>query len=220
MKMPLYLMAAGSMLAIAAPVAAQDDTSTFTGFRIEALGGYDTSRAGSDVDNDADEDFEDGIDGVNYGVGAGFDFDAGGVVLGVEGEWMESTASTEFDTDGDVGLAYANVDTGRDLYVGGRIGVKLGSNALLYAKGGYTNASYNVLASDGVTDTETDVDLDGWRAGAGIEFALSENLYIKGEYRYSNYGRGEVEGASGLESDRFDVDVDRHQGVVGVGLRF
>jgi outer membrane immunogenic protein len=219
MKKFLFLIAAGSSVAFAAPAAAQD-TSTFSGLRIEALGGYDTTRAGSDVDNDADEDFSDGIDGINYGVGAGFDFDAGGVVIGVEGEWMESTASTEFDTDDATGIDFANVETGRDLYLGARVGAKLGENALIYAKGGYTNASYNVLATDDTTDTETDVDLDGWRAGAGVEIALAENFFIKGEYRYSKYSEGEVEAPSGLESDRFNVDVDRHQGVVGVGMRF
>lgn len=219
MKKTLFLIAAGSAVALAAPAAAQDQ-STFSGFRLEALGGYDTSRAGSDVDNDADEDFDDGIDGVAYGVGAGFDIDTGGVVLGVEGEWMESEASTQFDTDNATGIDFADVETGRDLYLGARVGAKVGDSALVYAKGGYTNATYNVLASDGVTDTETDVDLDGWRAGAGVEVALGENFYIKGEYRYSNYGEGEVEAPSGLESDRFDVDVDRHQGIVGVGVRF
>ena len=219
MKKFLFLIAAGSSVALAAPAAAQDQ-STFSGFRIEALGGYDTSRAGSDVDNDADEDFSDGIDGINYGVGAGFDFDAGGVVLGVEGEWMESTASTEFDTDNATGLDFANVETGRDLYAGVRVGARVGENALIYAKGGYTNASYNVLANDGTTDTETNVNLDGWRAGGGVEVAIAENFYIKGEYRYSNYQEGEIEHPSGLESDRFDVDVDRHQGVIGVGMRF
>jgi outer membrane immunogenic protein len=77
-----------------------------------------------------------------------------------------------------------------------------------------------VLATDNTTDVETDLNLDGWRAGAGIEHKLGDNIYVKGEYRYSQYREGEVEAPSGLESDRFDVDVDRHQVVFGVGARF
>jgi len=219
MKKFLFLIAAGSAVALSAPAAAQDE-STFTGFRVEGLLGYDSSRAGSDVDNDADEDLDDGIDGIAYGIGAGFDIDTGGLVLGVEGEWMESEAGTEFDVDDDTGLDFANIETGRDLYIGVRAGARVGGNALIYAKGGYTNAQYDVLASDGTTDTETDIDLDGWRIGAGVELAITENIYIKGEYRYSKYEEGEIEAPSGLESDRFDVDVDRHQGVIGVGMRF
>ncbi len=117
-----------------------------------------------------------------------------------------------------VGVGY--VEAGRDLYVGARAGILATPNTLVYAKGGYTNAQFDLLATDNSTDTETDLDLDGWRAGAGVEHALSENLFVKGEYRYSNYEEGEVEAPSGLESDRFDVDMDRHQILMGVGYRF
>ena len=40
------------------------------------------------------------------------------------------------------------------------------------------------------------------------------------EYRYSNYGEGEVDYVNGPDSGRFDLDTDRHQVVVGFGLRF
>ncbi len=223
MKKGLALLAAVSALGFAAPAYAQDaGDANFTGPWVAGLVGYDNSRAGSDVDDDStDDDFHDGISGVDYGVGVGYDFAMGGLVLGVEGEWMESEADTRYDRgDDDVGLGIANLSTGRDLYAGARIGARVGSNAMIYAKGGYTNARYNVLASDGTTDTRTNVNLDGWRAGAGVEVAITKNAFVKAEYRYSNYTNGEVQAPSGLESDNFDVDVDRHQGVVGVGLRF
>jgi outer membrane immunogenic protein len=220
--MGLALLAAGSALALATPAYAQDEPNpAFTGPWVAGLVGYDNSRAGSDVDDDTtDDDFDDGINGVSYGVGAGFDFAMGGVVLGVEGEWMESEAGTSYDLDDDVGLGITNLETGRDLYVGGRVGFLVGQNAMIYAKGGYTNAKYNILASDGTTDTDANFKLDGWRAGAGVEVAVTNNVFVKAEYRYSNYTDGEVEAPSGVESDNFGVDVDRHQGVVGVGLRF
>ena len=50
--------------------------------------------------------------------------------------------------------------------------------------------------------------------------ALSDRFFVKGEYRYSNYAGGEIESPTGVESDNFDVDLDRHQFVVGAGLRF
>jgi len=211
------LLATGSLAAFAVPAAAQD--STFTGPRVEALVGYDSNRPGSTTDLDNAADIDQSIDGVAYGIGAGYDFDMGNAVIGVEGEYMRSEAQSDFNTTG-FNTAVGNIDAGRDLYVGARAGMKVGPRSLLYVKGGYTNAKYNVLATDNVTDTRTDLNLDGWRAGAGAEFAISPNLYVKGEYRYSQYQEGEVEAPSGLESDRFDVDVDRHQFVVGVGARF
>jgi len=219
MKKAISLIAAGSMLAIAAPAMAQD-SDPFTGFRLEGLVGYDSSRPGSDDDIDNADDLDQSIDNVNYGIGVGYDMNMGGVVLGVEGEYMESEAKTDYDTFGFTEFGVANIEAGRDLYAGVRVGVPVGSRALVYAKGGYTNARYNVLATDNTTDTHTKIELDGWRIGAGAEFAVSDNLFLKAEYRYSNYGRGEVEAPSGAESDRFDVDVDRHQIVAGIGMRF
>jgi outer membrane immunogenic protein len=222
MKKGLALLAAVSALGFAAPAYAQDDVNpAFTGPWVAGLVGYDNTRAGSDVDDDTtDDDFDDGINGVNYGIGAGFDFAMGGVVLGVEGEWMESEASSQYDRSDDTGLGIDSLSTGRDLYVGGRVGFLVGKNAMIYGKGGYTNAKYNILASDDLTDTRANFKLDGWRAGAGVEVAVTNNLFVKAEYRYSNYTDGEVEAPNGVESDNFGVDVDRHQGVVGVGVRF
>ncbi|MBO9603194.1 MAG: porin family protein [Novosphingobium sp.] len=221
MTKTIFLLAAASTALFAVPAAAQDtDTSNFTGFRVEGLVGYDSSRPGSSADIDNADDLDQSIDNVNYGVGVGYDVDLGGVVIGAEGEWMDSSAKTDYDTFGFTTFGVSNIKAGRDLYAGVRVGVPISSNTLIYAKGGYTNARYDVLATDNTTDTRTNIDLDGWRVGAGIQFNLTKNFYVKGEYRYSNYGRGEVNAPSGLESDRFDVDVDRNQGVVGVGVRF
>lgn len=213
------LLAAGSAMAFAVPAAAQDD-ATFTGPRVEALVGYDSNRPGSTADIDNNDAIDQSIDGVAYGVGAGYDFDLGSAVVGIEGEYVRSEAQTDFDTTGFTTFGVSNIDAGRDLYLGARVGFKATPRTLVYVKGGYTNAKYNVLATDNTTDTDTDINLDGWRAGAGVEFAISPHLYVKGEYRYSQYQEGEVEAPSGLESDRFDVDVDRHQAMFGVGARF
>jgi outer membrane immunogenic protein len=133
---------------------------------------------------------------------------------------MRSEAQTEYDTTGFTTHGISNIDAGRDLYLGGRVGVKATPNTLAYVKAGYANAKMNVLATDNTTDVETDLNLDGWRAGVGVEQRVAGKVYVKGEYRYSQYQEGEVEAPSGLEGDRFDVDLDRHQFVVGVGARF
>jgi len=214
------LLAAGSVAAITVPAAAQDGDRSFTGPKVEALVGYDSNRPGSTVDIDNADDIDQSVDGVAYGFGAGYDYDMGSAVIGVEGEYMRSEADTDYDTTGFTTYGVSNIDAGRDLYLGARVGIKATPNTLAYVKGGYTNAKMDVLTSDNTTDTETDLNLDGWRVGAGAQFNVSDNLYVKGEYRYSQYQEGEVEAPSGVESDRFDVDVDRHQFVVGVGARF
>ncbi|MDG5750940.1 porin family protein [Qipengyuania sp. XHP0211] len=222
MKKTVALFAAASVAAIAAPAAAQDATDgTFTGPRAEALVGYDVSKAGSDIDDDANEGNDQSIDGVTYGVGVGYDFNAGGVVLGLEGELTDSTADVEFDgADGEF-FGLGNVNAGRDLYVGARAGILANPDLLLYVKGGYSNARYNVNSSFDGDEYRAKIDTDGFRVGAGAEYALNENTYAKLEYRYSNYGDAELDFEGDTpDADLGEIDVDRHQVMLGFGYRF
>lgn len=221
MKKTVALLAGISLSAIAAPAFAQDGGATFTGPRVEALVGYDITSAGSSVDDDANEDNDQSIDGLLYGVGVGYDVDLGGMVVGAEAELTDSTAKVGFD-DGDFeGFGFGSVKAGRDLYLGARAGVKASPDMLIYAKGGYTNAKFDVLSNDGTTEFSQDIDTDGFRIGAGAEYAMSENSFIKLEYRYSNYSKAEIDFDGDLpDADRFDVDLDRHQVAASYGFRF
>jgi len=166
-------------LALSAPAFAQDG-GTFTGPRAEAIVGYDAVKTNSN-----------GLgtpDGFLYGVGLGYDFDLGGAVFGVEAELADST--TKRDVVG------GTLESDRDIYVGGRVGLPIGTSTLAYVKAGYTNAR---LEAAGIGENG-----DGVRVGAGLEHRLSGNLFVKGEYRYSNY----------------EGDIERHQLVGGLGLRF
>jgi len=184
--MSKYLIAAlaVSTAALAAPAMAQDADKAFSGAHVEAIGGWDR------VQGEGAHD-----DGVLYGVGAGYDIRTGNTVFGVEGEASDSTQKEN--------VGGLTEHASRDLYIGGRVGAVVGGNNLLYAKAGYTNARYSV------SGTATGVDLahgnlDGVRVGAGIEHQLSNNMFVKAEYRYSNYQSG----------------VSRNQVVGGVGIRF
>ncbi|CAM3073671.1 Outer membrane protein beta-barrel domain-containing protein [Sphingomonas antarctica] len=181
-----------STIALAAPAMAQD-RAPFTGARAEAVVGYDRVQAGGGHE-----------DGVTYGGQAGYDFQAGHFVAGIEGE---ATGSSTDACDGPGSVASPNlcVKAGRDLYAGGRIGAVVGGNTLLYAKAGYTNARVRLTSSDGTTTTTLGgKNLDGVRVGAGIEHKFGGNFYGKAEYRYSNYEQG----------------VSRHGVLAGVGVRF
>lgn len=222
MKKSVAILAGISALTLAAPAVAQDASdNTFTGLWGGVIGGYDVSSAGSSIDDDSQDNNDQSIDGIGYGVQLGYDVDLGGVVVGAEAEYSDSSAKTEFE-DGDFeGFGFGSVETGRDLYFGARVGAKVGPDAMIYAKGGYTNAKYNVLSNDGTTEFSQDIDTDGYRLGAGAEYALSNNAFVKLEYRYSNYSDAEIDFDGELQdSDRFSIDTDRHQVMVGAGFRF
>lgn len=204
MRIALFAAALAASTALAAPAFAQDagPDSTFTGPRAEVIVGWDRVDDGSTPNTDASA-------GVVYGGAVGYDFQVGGAVLGFEGEATGATTKqggTNVIVPGDS----FRVKAGRDLYVGGRVGVLVGERAMIYAKGGYTNAQVDTRYVSGVTRIDDSETLDGWRAGAGVEVKLTGNFYVKGEYRYSNY----------TEASGSSIDLDRHQVVGGVGVRF
>ena len=218
MKTTAALLVAGSMLAAATPAMAQD-SENFDGFRLEALAGYDVAQSGSSTDVEGEND--ESIEGFAYGVGAGYDFDAGGLVLGLEAEYAGSTGKVEIDDGDPEGFGLGTVKAGRDLYLGGRIGVKANDDLLVYAKGGYTNATFDVLSRDGDIEYRADVDTDGYRVGAGLEYAMSGNTFAKVEYRYSNYSDSELDYEGDAQDvDLGEIDLDRHQVMAGFGMRF
>jgi outer membrane immunogenic protein len=161
------------------------------GPRVEAIVGYDAPRVrlnqGGIVGTFKDE-------GVVYGVGAGFDFALGnGAALGVD---VEATDSTMKEAN-----SAGTLRAERDLYAGGRVSFPLGADGSnVYLKGGYTNARFS--AERGTLRAKDD--LDGYRLGAGAQFALAGKAYVGGEYRFSDY----------------ENDVRRHQIVATVGTRF
>jgi len=178
MKTVIFAATAAALLS-AAPALAQADS--FVGPRAEVIAGYDAVKAtGNGLGTP---------DGFLYGFGLGYDARVSGAVVGLEAELSDSTAKRNF-TGG-------SVDASRDIYVGARAGVPLGDVALAYVKAGYTNARFE---ANGFGSEK----LDGIRLGAGLEYKLGTNLFLKGEYRYSNY----------------EQDIVRHQVVGGLGIRF
>lgn len=215
-----FIIALAASSAFAAPAYAQDVNPTFTGPRIAVLGGYDGIKPGSTEDSDI-EGVDETVDGFVYGGEIGYDFAMNnGLVLGVEAELTDSTGKVETSRSNPNTFGFGEVSTGRDIYLGARAGLLASPATLVYAKGGYTNARLDVLASDGENELDENFELEGWRLGAGVEQAIGANSFAKIEYRYSNYNEADFEFDNGEVTDQFGIDTDRHQIVAGVGVRF
>ncbi|WP_257575342.1 outer membrane protein [Sphingomonas sanguinis] len=214
---PSVLVALLPVMAIASPAAAQDAAQG--GLRVGAIGGLDILRSGSTERSGIDGD-DQSAEGFLYGVEVGYDLPLGGVVLGVEGEWTDSTGKAKADRRDPNLFGYGEVKAGRDLYVGGRAGFAVAPSTLAYVKGGYTNAHLDTVLGNGSVSDRERFRLNGWRIGAGLQQSIGTNTYAKLEYRYSNYEQADYRFVDGGSTDRFDVDTDRHQIVAGVGVRF
>ena len=221
MRRAITLLAAGAIAATAAPAMAQDDSREFSGPWVAGVAGYDINKHGSSQDDTVNDPQNKSANGWVYGAGVGFDADLGNVVVGAEGEITDSSADSNYHNNY-VNYGLGSVDAGRDLYVGARVGFKATPTTLIYAKGGYTNARFNFVGTNGTTNTSQHLDTDGWRVGAGVEQKFGGNFFGKLEYRYSNYKKGEIdfEDPNVPDSSRFNIYTDRHQIVAGVGVRF
>ena len=76
--------------------------------------------------------------------------------------------------------------------------------ALLFAAGGYTGTNI-----EGAGDDDT---LHGWTIGGGVDYALTDRMFTRVEYRYNDFGSGDLGGA--------DVDFSQHTVNVGLAVKF
>ena len=168
----------------------------FTGPRVEVRAGWDNADAG---------DRDPKADGVAYGIAAGYDFAlTNNVIAGAE----VGVDLFDNDTRQVSGNTTTDASAERDIEIAARLGYKFGDNVLVYTKAGYSNARFEevltVGGTTGSTRTEISDELNGIRVGGGFEVAISNGLFAKTEYRYTNY----------------EKDVTRHQVMAAVGYRF
>lgn len=186
---------------LATPAMAQEEGVAFDGPYVAAMAGYDKVRIATPIGAGSD-------DGILFGGVVGFDKNINGVVFGIEGEYSDSNVKESVE---DVFVAgdFASLKTGRDLYVGARLGGEIKPGFLLYAKGGYTNAKVKAVYDDGFDVLSGSDKLEGYRLGAGVETNVSGFL-ARLEYRFSDYGNYEGLG----------LKPDRHQVAAMIGYRF
>ena len=195
-----FLVAALFAGAAATPAMAQNNDAAPGRFHVEGVVGYDAP------DGDVDD-----ASGIVYGIGAGDDFNLGtNLTIGPDAE-LSSSSTDECATGINRAGDQLCLDAGRDIYVGGRIGYRFGGNRqhLVYVGGGYSNAqvrlTYDANLPGTIDDFNVSDDLDGYRLKGGVEVGLGRSAFVRAEYRYSRYD---------------DADLNRHQVVGAVGLRF
>lgn len=142
------------------------------------------------------------FDGGRFGGFVGYNWQfSNGFVAGLEGDvnydWNEDSIGGGFDGE-----------TGFSGSVRGRVGYAM-DRTLIYAAGGWTATNVEVTGPAGFDESDT---LHGWTLGAGVDHAFTDNVFGRLEYRYNDFGSGDVGGA--------DVDFDQHVVQVGIGVKF
>ncbi|NNU58986.1 outer membrane protein [Ochrobactrum soli] len=128
-------------------------------------------------------------DGFLGGLYAGYNFDLGNnVVLGIDGDITYNDVSEGIDVYDDIGLAGSFENK---LRWSGAVRARAGyafDRFLPYIAGGV--AFGNIKNSgdiDGIGFSESKT-LTGWTVGGGVDYAATDNLILRLEYRYTDYG--------------------------------
>ena len=122
--------------------------------------------------------------GVSYGILAGYDYQIGSLVFGIEGDLQGWTVGT---------IRYTSI-TGDFLTAhskwGGSVRGRLGyaaDHALFYFTGGAAFSSNETsIPTTGISIGGDDTRV-GWTVGAGIDYAITNNWFAGIEYRYSQF---------------------------------
>jgi len=152
------------------------------------------------VDTGLPRSTQDSNSGVNGGVQAGYNYQTGCTLFGVEADWSWSdTNARSFNSDGDGPVGAVGVDTSsvssRMRWFGtvrARSGVIV-DNVLIYATGGFAYAnfarSYSIFEdAPATTSTFTWNNTRwGWTAGVGTEWAFAPNWSLKSEVLYMRF---------------------------------
>jgi len=184
------------------------EDKAFNGMRVEARLGYERTVPEFSLDGFVVAD--QGWNNLVYGGSIGADRDFGKLVVGFE-VGIDSSTGTG---DGVIIVYPIEISGGRDILLAARLGYKVTPTWLIYGKGGYSFARFNIISPPDPTAIDS-TDLGSYLIAGGVEHIIKGNFYAKLEYRYSSYSpNGRVLG--------FNVEGDaaRHQLLTGVGIRF
>jgi hypothetical protein len=97
----------------------------------------------------------------------------------------------------------------------GRLGYAFG-NTLLYGTGGF---AYGGVKQQNYADVlfSNDDTRTGWTAGAGIEYKVSGNWSLKGEYQYVDFGKEDLSGTDGKSME--GPETSFHTAKIGLNYR-
>lgn len=189
----------GTKRAQPAAAASQAPVPSWSGFYAGVQGGYlgtafksSGASPNSPALTFAGQNATKSVNSGALGVQAGYNFQSGSLVYGVEGEASFSL------NDGKTSTKYLTGDPNAFYAFKGRLGYSFGST-LLYATTGVAiqQATVTSPAVGRVTAGKRDITQAGWLIGAGVEQMLTQSISAKGEIDYAGFGESRMTFPSG-----------------------
>lgn len=166
-----------------------------------------------------DSSFDVKPDGFIGGVYAGYNYQApNNFVFGIDGDVTYANAKDTFTLTDDGDTASFKQDLRWSGAVRGRVGYAA-DRFMPYVAGGVAFGGVRTTFSDEdgstVIGDKTHV---GWTVGAGVEYAFTDNVIGRVEYRYTDFGKKDY--PEGADNDAFSAKLRTHDLRVGVGFKF
>lgn len=143
-------------------------------------------------------------DGFLLGAFGGYNWQSGNIVAGAEADvgysWLEGDNAGFTSESGVEGSLRA------------RLGYVVSPNILLYTTAGGAAKDLEISGA-GTSDSNAMI---GWTAGAGADIMVTENIFGRVEYRYTDFGNEDFN----LGGSSVDVDEKDHRINFGLGMKF
>ncbi len=216
-----FAFALAAAVVATSPVLAQSagpaaGSEPFNGAYVGVQGGWQQDRQKLTVtDANGTRSASQNKSGFAYGGQIGYDFKlTPQVVLGVEASLTGRTGESFLD-DGNGGTA--RLKQGRTIGASARLGYLVSPEGLLYVRGGYANAKFNIDDAFGRVSEKR----DGYVAGVGYEQIVARNVSARIEYDYSHFGTDNLPAlATGLGANTADLKYTRNAVTAGLNFRF
>ncbi|MCT7375913.1 outer membrane protein [Chelativorans salis] len=140
------------------------------------------------------------------GVFAGYNWQSGSFVYGVEGDLS-------------VGKRNENIDGGKEKWgidtatLRPRLGYAITDKILLYGTAGGAVKPMSYYDGTGKSDSKT---MLGWTAGAGADVKLTERTFAKLEYRYTDFGKEKFN----IDGTSYTDETKQQKVLIGIGISF
>lgn len=199
------ILTSATIVAAFAAIAAPAHAETYNGPYVGVTAGWERNEIADSIVGRQPVDAEASRDALVLGGYAGYNYKATDrIVIGAEAGFTATVDDRARALSAGQALT---IDPRYSFDLSARAGYLVTEKALVYLRGGYANTRVRTTLETANGPVRNSDNLDGWQLGGGLEYAITDRISARAEYRYSDFGN---------QGGQYD----RHQTLLGVSYNF